>query len=271
MADLIEKYFQTDLTAAERVALKEKLASSPEAAQRFGALAEEAYGHFGLPEPQWMGPEKLAKVAKAGFRTGFALGVLVTALLMGFLGWRLFHGSPAQATSPAEGVQPWAGAPWQKSPALPALSITNPNPGSPVKPVSAPPEVQTAAKPLKPLVPVQAAAPLPGSETSGPAPKAASPASAQPPAPVNLATHPDHDYSNLSVVVDWPMRREIRVRVLDGKGGEILPLYRGLLDPGRWAFDWDGKLPDGRLAPAGEYQIEVSSGSMVQKKGIQIK
>lgn len=55
MADLIEKYFQEDLTETEEKALGDEILSSEETALRLGEKAEEAYKSLGLPEPVWPG------------------------------------------------------------------------------------------------------------------------------------------------------------------------------------------------------------------------
>jgi hypothetical protein len=77
-------------------------------------------------------------------------------------------------------------------------------------------------------------------------------------------------YSNLSVVVDQPVLGFVTVQVLDPNGGQAALLYRGNLDPGKWVFEWNGKMPGVRPAPAGYYFIQLQSGSQVLRKKIQI-
>ena len=55
MADLIEKFFQEELTQAEEQALSDSLSSSTGEALRFGEKAQQTYLAFGLPDPQWPG------------------------------------------------------------------------------------------------------------------------------------------------------------------------------------------------------------------------
>lgn len=49
--DLIADYYRRDLSEAEDDALAAELQASPEAAERFAALAASDYKRFGLPEP----------------------------------------------------------------------------------------------------------------------------------------------------------------------------------------------------------------------------
>ena len=51
MSDLIDKFFQADLTEAEENLLSERLLGSEGDADRFAALAEAKYRSYGLPEP----------------------------------------------------------------------------------------------------------------------------------------------------------------------------------------------------------------------------
>src|SRR5260221_14641205 len=82
MADLIEKFFKEDLTEAERKLLGEELLSKDGAAEKFVEKAEEAYKGFGLPEPQWTGPE----VFRHAVQPGLGKWLWVCALLVGAVG-----------------------------------------------------------------------------------------------------------------------------------------------------------------------------------------
>lgn len=55
MSDLLEKFFNEDLSDAEEEAFEKSFLESPEAASRFNVLAEEAYAATGLPAHQWPG------------------------------------------------------------------------------------------------------------------------------------------------------------------------------------------------------------------------
>jgi hypothetical protein len=74
MADLIEKFFRSELTEAEDEALAKRLASSEDAAEQFADSAEKAYFSFGLPEPQ--APGRLARFLRSYW--GRLLPVVVT-------------------------------------------------------------------------------------------------------------------------------------------------------------------------------------------------
>jgi flagellar hook assembly protein FlgD len=98
------------------------------------------------------------------------------------------------------------------------------------------------------------------------------PASARPEmTPVNLDLNPPKAYPNLSVEINQTQLGFLTVRVVDPQGVQVTVLYKGNLAPGRWMFEWDGKLADGGPATPGFYQIEVRSGGTVQQKSIQIQ
>lgn len=111
-------------------------------------------------------------------------------------------------------------------------------------------------------------APSPARE-SVPMPKAALPAAvpvkealtAPPPAIPEPVTTATREGNRLNVVVDLDNPAPVKVGVFDPQGRWVRTLYAGNLAAGRWALRWDGKLADGSRAPAGEYQIEVESGS----------
>jgi flagellar hook assembly protein FlgD len=75
----------------------------------------------------------------------------------------------------------------------------------------------------------------------------------------------------LSVVVDQAQSGPLKVSVLDPQGSEALVLYQGILAPGHWIFEWNGKLTGGGKPPAGTYEIQVQSGLFSQQKPVQIQ
>lgn len=92
------------------------------------------------------------------------------------------------------------------------------------------------------------------------------PSSVQP-APVEATAEGEE----LSVVVGTQAKSLVTVRILDATGREVRGLFAGFVQPGQWAFKWDGDLSNGVPAPAGEYQIDVQTGSQHQYKTIRIK
>jgi len=85
------------------------------------------------------------------------------------------------------------------------------------------------------------------------------------------AAAPGPEGQELSVVVDAPVKNLVTVRILGQDGQEIRNLYTGFVQPGHWAFRWDGDLTDGKPAPPGNYQIDVQTGTLHQTKNIRIK
>ena len=89
--------------------------------------------------------------------------------------------------------------------------------------------------------------------------------------PVNVDQNPAHPFSSLSVSLRLVTGRTLSVEVLNAAGNEILPLFKGTLPEGNWAFEWNGLLPNGLLAPPGRYRIQVQSGSYSQTKDVLIQ
>lgn len=94
----------------------------------------------------------------------------------------------------------------------------------------------------------------------------------QPPAPIApQAVGPSQEGQELSVIVEAPHQSLVTVRILDGTGKEVRALYTGFVQPGKWAFQWDGLLGNGEPAQAGSYRIDVLSGETHLSKDIRIK
>lgn len=89
--------------------------------------------------------------------------------------------------------------------------------------------------------------------------------------PVLPQAGPAQEGQELSVVVDSPQRSLVTVRVLDRAGKEIRVLYTGFVESGKWNFNWDGLLGNGEAAGAGDYRIDVQTGSAHLSKDIRIK
>ena len=85
------------------------------------------------------------------------------------------------------------------------------------------------------------------------------------------AAGPAQEGQELNVVVDSPQRSLVTVRILDQAGKEIRVLYTGFVEAGKWNFNWDGLLGNGEAAGAGDYRIDVQTGSAHLFKDIRIK
>lgn len=268
MADLIDKFFKEDLTEAEKKILGEQLETSDEAARRFGEMASEAYQRFGLPEPQWTGPDKFPVSAKrrSRFWISFCLVFAFLGLLAGWV-WLHFHSVKPKSASPSHAL-PSTHLPYKSNTSVPP-QLTKKKPSVPL--VQERPSILNHAP-----VPAQSIPPLPTAVS------AKSPSvfinGSLPPLPVvtprltpmNLDQMSNQPYSSLSVQLHLSSPRALVVRVLDDKGNELVPLFNGTLQAGTWSFEWNGLLSDGKVAPSGTYEIQVKAGSWTQAKEVEI-
>jgi hypothetical protein len=85
-----------------------------------------------------------------------------------------------------------------------------------------------------------------------------------------LAFDPLQKYSGLDMLVEKLSPGLVTVRILDGSGNEIRLLFAGMLDKGKWEFQWDGKRADGSLVEPGLYQAQVESDGQTLTKEIKI-
>jgi hypothetical protein len=76
--------------------------------------------------------------------------------------------------------------------------------------------------------------------------------------------------TNLRVVVNRPEAGLVAVNVYDSKGVRVRHLYEGMLQPGRWAFQWDARDADGQQVVPGKYRITVTSEGSTQSKELDI-
>ena len=88
---------------------------------------------------------------------------------------------------------------------------------------------------------------------------------------VNGIVQAHHPHTNLEVLVKRAKSGEVIVRVLGPDGTQAAMLYQGMLRPGNWTFDWNGRLGDGGPPPAGTYQIQVVSGAVTLNKSVVIR
>jgi hypothetical protein len=263
--DPIVKFFREDLTQAEEQALSDKLASSSEEAVRFGQHAEASYRYYGLPEPEWRGGGPPSGFfPRPGFRPVIWLSV---ALLAGFLGWFSWHiltlsrgkgngAVPAQQKITSQAQTP-PGLP-DSNEAVPE-TMTRPSESTalPDKPSGFAQEQSPGGQSgafSKPTPPWEGSMPLTAVST-----------------PVNVTAQPHHPHSNLEVMIRRSSPGQVTVEVLNPSGTPVVLLYQGLLEPGNWAFDWNGRLGDGSPAPPGTYHIQVQSGSILQSRSVVLR
>ena len=267
MADLISKFFKTELTEQEDQELSRVLLDSTEDSKRFVEEAESAYARYGLPEPKWPGDPHDFPRPQSGGRTGLWLAVG----LVGLAAWAAWHYHSCLSSSLST-------LDWHRF-----LPINEETPQPKTIPLSG----KTILQP-KAVVPGEATEDLtPGSEEDNPADEVdrnISPGGSQQvptglaqnhttpfaaPADPALAAKPSHD--SIEVVVRRAAPGLVTVQVLDGQGSPLLLLYRGTLREGSWAFDWNGRLADGQAAGPGRYQIQVQSGGRIQTKNVLIR
>ena len=77
--------------------------------------------------------------------------------------------------------------------------------------------------------------------------------------------------NRLSVVVELENSSSVQVSILDPHNQTIRALFTGSLKPGKWSLHWDGLLDNGSKAPAGNYRIQVKSGSTEMSKTVSIE
>jgi hypothetical protein len=258
--DLIEKYFREDLTEAEEQDLSRTLWESEDSAEQFAARAEEAYYRYGFPPPHWVHPPNVLPGMGFGIPWGMIGGVLA---LTGALLWGLFHFYP-QLLKP---IFPHASIPSvltvekTGSPSVPQASIPGSIPTSFTGRLS--PKPQDHLK--ESLGQKNEKGSSTGSSGAGPDLETVALT------PTRLEDNASRTYSSLTAIVHLSQSSAIQVRVVDMRGLEITPLYSGILGEGHWAFEWNGHLSNRQPASRGFYQIEVKSGTYVQRKSIEIR
>ena len=263
--DLIIKYFREELTEGEEQALLERLGSSHEEALRFGQHAETSYRHYGLPEPQWRGGgPPLGFFPKSRFSPGIWLSIV---LLTGFLGWLGWHALSLRRGHSGEGEpeQQTVTSQAQTSQGLPDSDEVIPKKTKKTRESIALPKKPSNPNPEKIAEEKTGAVSRSTSVTENPIPLIAVST------PVNITTQPHHPHSNLEVMIRRSSPGQVTVEVLNPSGIPVVLLYQGLLEPGNWAFDWDGKFGNGELASPGIYRIQVQSGSISQSRSVVIR
>lgn len=251
MDDLITKFFQGDLSEAEEQALSERLSSSVEDALRFGQHAEASYRYYGLPEPRWPGEASAASAIK--IKPWMWLGAALTGLAL----WGLLR---HQAHSLPNGLQASMASSPDKTLAM-VHSQKNTQ------------KSRQAGEEEPGADQDEASEDLEGKENAVVQPAVSLDAAKLKPVltPVNLGAQPGKSHTNLSVVLRRTAPGQVTLRVLNPEGIPVVLLYDGLLQPGNWSFDWDGKLPDGRKPDPGKYKIQVTTGKVTKEKNIRLR
>ncbi|SRR5579871_848129 len=251
--DLIIKFFREDLTEAEETALLERLSSSVEDALRFGQHAEASYLHYGLPEPKWRGgPPPPGFPSHSGSKLWLWLTLAFLAGLSSWSAWTFWKGNenkPLTAVSrTAPGVSPSLPAVKQRGSILSGEKAVIPDhlPESPAQNRDSLSTAQPAASRTLAQDNLPASTPIP-------------------------AAVPGRSHTNLEVQVKRAKAGPVTVRVVGPDGAQAVMLYQGMLQPGNWAFDWNGRLANGRAPPAGTYQIQVVSGAVTLNKPVVLR
>ncbi|HUO58779.1 MAG TPA: FlgD immunoglobulin-like domain containing protein [bacterium] len=239
MADLVEKFYEMDLSPSEEEALDQLLASSPEAADRFAKKAAEAYSRYGLPD---LGPDAVPG-RNYGWRLRVGLLAFVLVLSAGYGWWHHSHMGVA------------------------ALAPENPAPVSKGA-KSLPSKSYSSSMAVDKSGGVGLGAPSKaglGAETSSTSPAGPETSKAvQGPAPAGKA-------SRLRINVEIGQEGPVTVEIVNAQGIPVKNLYTGSLPAGNYSFSWDGKLEDGSKAQPGEYRIETHSGTTVQTQEFSIE
>jgi len=122
--------------------------------------------------------------------------------------------------------------------------------------------------------------PKPAAVLSVPTPKSilpqtlSRPKAQLPPPPIEMPqrlTGAGQEGNRLSVVVELDHPAPVQVRIFDPANREVRDLYQGNLQAGKWSIHWDGLLTDGSRAPAGNYRIQVQSGTAEMSKDVSIE
>lgn len=243
MADLIEKFYRSDLTEAEDEALATQLGSSEDAADQFAERAEQLYYLFGLPKPQK--PGGLSRFLRSSWGRWMPVMVMLGGLAA-WVWWPKIEGNavPGVTSMPMVIPTPWVVEPPKKEVPISGRKTERQieSPLVPTESVEPPPTPRIPAGATPVLV--GEAPPKPGFET---------------------------DYRNLKVVVDQEKAGPITVRILSPQGFEVRRLYEGTLKAGKWSFSWDGIMADGMAAEPGVYHIQVLGAAKSISKEIIVR
>jgi hypothetical protein len=240
--DLLQAYFERDLTAAEEGHLARILQESSEAASQFAALAEKEYGQSGYPKPRaprhWSRARSLAWL---GLQLAVAAG-------LGWWVWRCQQAGPVSpagtSSAPAISLQP-AGNGETEAP------VSRPPSGQETRPRVYAPAAKKASKPPLDIYNEEAA-----EETR--------------PQPARLDVGVEAG-NHFKMVVELGKNAPVDLGITDSSGRPGRTLYRGNLYAGRWSFEWDGRLGDGQKAAPGRYKVNLAAGQENLSRWVEIE
>lgn len=228
----MKEYFKRDLTDKEEDLLARQLAESPKTSLKFARLAEIAYLQTGLPHVGTRGGGPGHGLGAGGSGATMTLKVL-TALVAG--GSAVVYFVRTQSP-PTIVLQPQATPFVQTQKVIPEITMVQrvtPTIAFSPKTSFLPPSFRGIVQPE--------------------------------------AYDPSVKYEGLDLVIERKTTGLVTLRVLDANKNEIRLLYVGLLKPGQWRFQWDGKQEKGGWVPPGNYQIQVLSGAITLTKQIAIR
>jgi hypothetical protein len=232
--DLLKEFFERDLTDAEEEQLSKQLSESTQNSMKFAKHAKSFYLKTGLPNPA----SHVGHLGHLG-HLGHVVGSSMTLKVIG----GLIAGGAIVATLHV---------------------VTKPA----VQTIPAPvPTVISAPT----IMPAKVATPT----TPKPTPPKAQATSFKAPSTPNMvkpiAYDPRIKYEGLDLIVERQTAGLVTIRVLDSAKKEVRLLFAGLLNKGKWTFQWDGRLSNDDYAQPGTYQIQVQSGKEVLAKEITLQ
>jgi hypothetical protein len=262
--DLVSKYFREDLTEAEDQALEGKLLASSEASLAFAAASEEAYQRYGLPEPQWPGnPDDFPRPRSKG-----KIGLWLFVLLAGSAGAAFWvYQERLRPEILSSGRTGFFSIPWFFSHSKGAHPGPQAEDRAKIKMIPSKLNISFLSTPMKPSGEEGDAGAMAENSSDKVVFSDGTPSTT----PIDVTGQPGRrGHSDLEVVIHWPKTGQVTVRILSLDGTKEILLYQGLLQRGKWAFDWDGRLADGHTAPPGSYHILVEAGPVTQSSTIVI-
>lgn len=297
MEDLVGDFFRRELSESEKDRLGRALESSPEAADRFARLAEEAYRATGYPEPVPPG-------TASGGNPWVMIGLFAALALLLFLGWYCGRGSgsmpyvasqilkTASAPSSGEAVKPPISTDsGQAKPVSPifetrqAESVVKKAPGAPPYPPGSVPVATVDGSPRKDELPgvssldariavpqgsgnaATTAGPSPGAEGDWVAP-AMDPSMKSVVVPESVTLAGRKPIPRLRVTIQT--EAQIVVEVFSSDGTKVKTLASSRLLAGTHLFPWDERDETGAPVPPGAYRMVVTAGDERTERTVQV-